>query len=40
MKKADGPCRAIEIVVVMRLTTSSARPESNFQNHDRSRWIF
>jgi|SRR5713226_8202804 len=40
MKKADGPCRAIEIVVVMRLTTSSARPESNFQNHDRSRRIF
>jgi len=40
MKKADGPCRAIEIVVVMRLTTSSARRESNFQNHDRSRWIF
>jgi len=40
MKKADGPCRAIEIVVVMRLTTSSARPESNFQNHDRSRWTF
>src|SRR2546430_14614982 len=40
MKKADGPCRAIEIVVVMRLTTSSARLESNFQNHDRSRWTF
>jgi len=40
MKKADGPCRAIEIVVVMRLTTNSARPESNFQHHDRSRWIF
>jgi len=39
MKKADGPCRAIEIVVVMRLTTNSARPESNFQNLHRSRWI-
>lgn len=39
-KKADGPCRAIEIVAVMRLTTSSARPESNFQNRDRSRSVF
>jgi hypothetical protein len=39
-KKADGPCRAIEIVVVMRLTTSSARPESNFQSRDRSRLFF
>jgi hypothetical protein len=28
-EKASGPCRAIEIVVVMRLTTSSARLESN-----------
>jgi hypothetical protein len=28
-EKASGPCRAIEIVAVMRLTTSSARLESN-----------
>src|ERR1700682_3628102 len=39
-KKTDGPRRAIEIVAVMRLTTSSARPESNFQNRDRSRSVF
>jgi hypothetical protein len=27
---ASGPCRAIKIVVMMRVTTSSARPERYF----------
>jgi hypothetical protein len=30
IKLANGPCRAIKIVVMMRVTTSSARPERYF----------
>lgn len=33
-EKTSGPCRAIEIVEVMRLTTSSARLESNYRERD------
>jgi hypothetical protein len=33
-EKTGGPCRAIEIVAVMRLTTSSARLESNVPERD------
>jgi len=33
-EKTGSPCRAIEIVAVMRLTTSSARLESNVPEPD------
>ena len=35
-EKTSGPCRAIEIVEVMRLTTSSARLETNHRERD---WV-